>query len=892
MDELLSSIEDAAMNLLSSLNTDIIERSTIEEKVRAICSIQNIDDEDAILTIVKKLEERFDINMSLGTLFYAENYRPWLDEKRGEIEWYYWNRYKRLLKKNGFPPLVVSALDSISDEILDHLENPGKSGKWKRKGLVVGHVQSGKTANYTGVICKSADAGYRVIIVLAGVINSLRNQTQKRIDSGFTGIDSSRQFDNVQLFEKLIGVGEFNHNRVPITFTTSLNDFSRQVAQQIGAGIGNFKEPVILITKKNTRILENLINWLKSNNLNLDKYPFLLIDDEADHASINTKKNSDEATATNEKIRTLLKLFPQCSYLGYTATPFANVFIDPDTSNEMIGDDLFPRDFILSLDPPDNYIGSSKIFGDTPEIDIVREINDFDDSFPLRHKISHRPDRIPSSLERAICVFILSRAIRILRGQENAHNSMLVNISRFTGVQTHTKLLINDYLNDIRQSILSHYALSEEIALENFFISLLKDILNDEFLNCGYKWIEVQKVLKQAVSPIRVIEVNSSGNDEPLDYDYKNYPGGRNIIAVGGLGLSRGLTLEGLTVSYFIRNSKMYDTLMQMGRWFGYRDGYADLCRIYMSEEASSWYNYISGVLEELRSEFSRMKKAQLTPIDFGLCVRSHPDSLIVTARKKMRTARSVVRQINLEGRLVETSVLTKSKDTVSSNWQAFNNLLKEILQNRYYEKFNNSYFFKGVDLSIIKSFIKSFIKHPASQNTETSPLIEYADWLQAYKKINQWDVLFLNKIDSDSKIVIPTNGLDIKAQFRSVLYDGGGLAQKNRRIGSTSDELAGLSKDSLTQLLEEFKISSKIPAKAIREKRQKPLLMLHILDCRLTAEKDRPIFENGVVAFGISFPGLSGSSRPEKLVQYQVNMVWWNNEYGDTFDEEDFNDE
>ena len=892
MDEKLIHIEDAAMNLLSSLKTDMVERPIIEEKVRAICSIQDLDNEDEIQNIIKKLEERFDISMSLGTIFSAEDYRPWLDENRGEIDWYYWNRYKRLLTKNGFPPLVITALDSITDEILYHLENPLKTGEWKRKGLIVGHVQSGKTANYTGVICKASDAGYRVIIVLAGVINSLRNQTQKRIDSGFTGIDSSRQFDNVQLFEKLIGVGEYNYDHIPITFTTSLNDFSRQVAQQIGASIGSFNEPVILVTKKNTRILENLINWLRYNNLNLDKFPFLLIDDEADHASINTKKNPEEATATNEKIRTLLKLFPQCSYIGYTATPFANVFIDPDTSNEMIGDDLFPRDFILSLDPPDNYIGSAKIFGEQSHLNIVREINDFDDCLPVRHKITHRPERLPLSLEESICIFVLSRAIRILRGQDKSHNSMLVNVSRFTGVQSHIKLLINTYLNELRQSILSYYALSEENAIENSFIAYLKELWIKEFFDCEFQWAEVLKVLKVSISPIRVIEVNSSGNDEPLDYDRNNFPNGRNVIAVGGLGLSRGLTLEGLTVSYFIRNSKMYDTLMQMGRWFGYRDGYSDLCRIYMSEEAYSWYNYISGVLEELRNEFTRMKKAQLTPIDFGLCVRSHPDSLIVTARNKMRTAKSVLRQINLEGRLVETSVLTKSKETINTNWNAFNNLLKDILKDNNYELYNKSYLFKGIKIDIVKAFIKSFINHPASQNTETSPLVEYSEWLKSNKNIDRWDVLILNKLDSDSSITIPTNGFKIKAQFRTVLYDGGGIAQKNRRIGSKNDELAGLSPKTIDELIKEYRIRSEIPARAIRERRDYPLLMLHILDCRLSTEKEKPLFKDGIVAFGISFPGVSNSRRPEKLVQYQVNTVWWNNEYRDTLDEDDSYDE
>ena len=209
--------------------------------------------------------------------------------------------------------------------------------------------------------------------------------------------------------------------------------------------------------------------------------------------------------------------------------------------------------------------------------------------------------------------FVLGRAIRLLRGEYRAHNSMMINISRFTGVQTKVRFLVEEYLRSLQQAISNHSKLPEVEALRNSEMASIRALWEKEFLAAGQTWDKIQATLKDAVSPIGVIEVNSSSTAEPLDYSERNYPNGRNVIAVGGLSLSRGMTLEGLSVSYFLRNSMMYDTLMQMGRWFGYRDGYADVCRIYMTSGATSWYKHISDVMEELREEFRRMKAAGMS---------------------------------------------------------------------------------------------------------------------------------------------------------------------------------------------------------------------------------------------------------------------------------------
>lgn len=635
----------------------------------------------------------------------------------------------------------------------------------------------------------------------------------------------------------------------------------------------------------------------------------LLVDDEADHASINTNKEGDVATTINRKIRKILHLFDRSSYVGYTATPFANVFIDPETESKMLGDDLFPRDFIISLDPPSNYVGSARVFSSDKDLNIVRIVNDYEDYLPLKHKKDSQPEDIPDSLKEAIKVFVLSRAIRLLREQVDVHNSMLINVSRFTAVQSNVKLLVDEYLKEIRQAIINHYKLNTSEAMKNSTLSNLQRLFDKEFAKTGHTWQQVQPLLKSAVSPIGVIEVNSSSAAEPLDYSKQNYPQGRNVIAIGGISLSRGLTLEGLTVSYFLRNSVMYDTLMQMGRWFGYRDGYAELCRIYMTAEAESWYAHISDATDELREEFKRMKAAGMSPRDFGLCVRSHPESLIVTARNKMRSGIPIARQISLEGRLVETSVLLKQVDVLEANRYLFANIIEEMLKvakpfdsnkNPFDFKIPSGYLWSSIPANIIKIFVENFRNHPASLLTNPTPLKYYIDLL-IREGMDFWDVILIspNKKGEPDKTI---KGLPVNFQTRTVskFRDIGIAVNKDkRRVGYAIQESAGLPNKETTQAEKQYKEDNpqkkSIPGSVYRKLRDvlewKPLLILHMLDCEET--KGKSLFFDGIVAYGISFPGEAGSRRPKKLVEYVVNSIYYKNEFADTFDEEEeFEDE
>jgi hypothetical protein len=437
----------------------------------------------------------------------------------------------------------------------------------------------------------------------------------------------------------------------------------------------------------------------------------------------------------------------------------------------------------------------------------------------------------------------------------------------------------------IRQSIINNFRLTETEALKNPIIREIKSVFEKEFYHTSYSWHQIQTELKNAVSPIGVIEVNSSSAARNLNYSRQDYPEGRNVIAIGGLSLSRGLTLEGLTVSYFLRNSIMYDTLMQMGRWFGYRDGYADLCRIYMTAEAESWYGHISDATDELREEFRRMKLAGMSPKDFGLCIRSHPESLIVTARNKMRSGKFITRGVNLEGRLVETSILLKKPNFIQQNFEGLEETVQNVNQFGVRDYDSEDYFWRKVPSKFVLQFVDGFQNHPASQLTDNNPLKDYISWLDTNGK-SSWDVVLVSLKEKKSNLKVRVGNFDVVLQKRSVTEypdkDGNGIALSKRRVASRGLEKIGLSETEIKLIGDEYSTKN-IPDHAYRRIRKSPLLMLHLLDCQID---DNSLFDSGIVAYGISFPGQSGTHRPEKLIEYVVNTTWWRNEYQEYLEE------
>jgi hypothetical protein len=886
--ELLKRAVTGILYSLPSLTPELIRENL--EKFSKVPGLEVSPDE--LEKLAKEFESKLNITMSKGWVV-KEDFTPWLANVRHDIVPYYWDRYSKLLEQKDFPPTVIAKIDEVTDRTLDLLENPAKNGPWDRRGMVVGHVQSGKTANYIGLICKAADAGYKLIIVIAGIQNSLRNQTQERIDEGFVGRDSSRLETGRE--HRLVGVGKIDAKNLPITLTTCVKDFNKNTASSFGVQLSALKMPTVLVIKKNTKTLDNLTNWLKEHNISGGEItsPMLLIDDEADNASIDINSSPEKSSRINSQIRQLLNLFEKKCYVGYTATPFANIFIDPETVDDMLKEDLFPRDFIVTLDEPSNYFGADNVFIGKKSGMFLREIVDNEDLLPIRHRIDHNITAIPESLKKAIRTFILVRCLRLIRGQNERHNSMLINASRFLSLQSQLRNLVHDYLKRLEQRIRYEASKSTHEALKDEFVASIHKTWEEEFSHFDHGWKEVQYYLLEAISPIKVIEVNSRA---PGALNYRDYANsGLNVIAIGGFGLSRGLTLEGLSVSYFLRNSMMYDTLMQMGRWFGYRPGYEDLCRIWMSPEAIGWYEHIAHSLEELRDEIREMEQALLRPKDFGLKVRSHPDSLIVTARNKMRSAQKVIVQIGLSNRYIETHTIWADKGKIEKNRQAMARLVQRMggadTCNR--EMPENNYLWHCVDVHFVLDYLLVFDNHPLCLKTQKEPVHKYIQ-ARAHAELSKWDVALINKGRTgpsyDVKDYVETSLLDfpVVCPRRTAGHKTNSdfIQFKKQRVASRPVEHIGLSKQLRDEAETDFfrepnNKDSSVPDKAYRCKRIYPLLVLHVL--KIDGNPDLPV-TRGVTAWGISFPK---SKIPGETVGYVVNPTWWKEQFNAELDDE-----
>ena len=428
--------------------------------------------------VTNELIRRFSLWIGQDTYLASDaGHEAWLVASR-KREWRYWQRYREWLeRKLSFK--AVEGLDQSTDTVLGLLEDPSRNGPWDRRGLVVGHVQSGKTGHYTGLICKAADAGYKIVIVLAGLHNNLRSQTQMRLDEGFLGYETKPVQDDMQI----IGVGEIDGDpSIRPNFATNRTDkgdFTTSVAKNLG--ISPEQRPWLFVVKKNKTVLERLLRWIRNHVADFHDHesgrrivtnlPLLVIDDEADHASVDTGEQvfdtdgrpdeEHQPKTINRLIRRILFSFARSAYVGYTATPFANIFIHERGETREEGPDLFPSAFIINLAAPSNYIGPAKVFGQNGEddrnggIDLVRDIEDqsteggYSGWMPQKHKNGHIPlfngeATLPPSLIEAINVFLLACTVRHLRGQQGQHASMLVHVTRFNSVQRHVHLQVEE----------------------------------------------------------------------------------------------------------------------------------------------------------------------------------------------------------------------------------------------------------------------------------------------------------------------------------------------------------------------------------------------------------------------------------------------------------------
>jgi hypothetical protein len=909
----MSSLLDSARAIshtLLSLNKGDITDEILLQVINKVSAMNIIDgqqfDEEELFEIL-----RADFSVGKGDItILSDDVEPWLNEEKANINFELWNRYKLYMSEND-PSFPVNDLDDFTDKILDKCVNPKKSGAWDRRGMVVGHVQSGKTSNYVGLINKATDAGYKVIIIIAGTISSLRRQTQERIDYGYIGRNSSAFIR--EKATRIVGVGKFNVKTDIYSLTSSYyksndeGDFNQAVANRLNIPIG--KNPVVFVIKKNKSILENLIDWFSKVNIRdtdgtpkLFDVPALIIDDEADSASVNASRDINAIKTINRLIRTLLNLFNQNTFIGYTATPYANLFIPQDSNTVLttairgkqyrIGEDLFPRDFIINIKAPTNYTGAAKIFGyenPIPELtkeplDIYREVNDYDPPFFRTINRENRddlPTYLPPSLERAIKSFILTCAIRRLRGQENKHNSMLVHVSLIVRWIDRVAYLVNERTREYNNALQSDDAkLLQELKYlyENDFLPTTKNVLeNIDYTDIRIKqhtWEEVKKELKKAGSKIEVRSVHGRRSTTDLEYhnieeiDYDRYENGFSVIAVGGSRLSRGITLEGLSVSYYIRTTRMYDSLMQMGRWFGYRPGYVDLCRLFTTDQIFQWFNHITMATEEMRNDFDEMTAALKRPKDFRLKVRNHPGLLTITSVVKMHFTEQY--HLALSGWNPQTYLLLKTKNDIESNFKTLKNLVARIGitdDNIIKSKGKiQKLLFKNVDINALCDFLDSYqIDQPSIKHATISYYIKEQARNQ---KISEWAICIIS--NTDDRVFIDYKGntprkertdnedtatYELKYNEKSITM---GCSVRNQQIGrdgeyylisrnqidQTGDRQADLSEEQATYAA----------IKEQRAKEKKGLLLIYALDERGTQN-----VKNGIpiVGYSLHFPKL-----------------------------------
>jgi len=727
---------------------------------------KKLSDEDLIY-VLNKIKSTHSIHQDEGCVILG-NYKhdkEWyntLKNKEGYEE-YYWDRYRDYLTySKKYSSDVIEILDKDTSNILSYLGNPKEEEtSFSFRGLVVGDVQSGKTSNYLGLISKAADAGYKIIFVLTGTIENLRKQTQVRIEEGFIGYDSTSA--------NYVGVG-WSIDKTPRAFTSRKTDFTGKNDQNTHSNVDNSSIPMIYIVKKNVSVLKKIYKSLKSINTSKPNekinHSVLMIDDEADYASINTNKEENDPTKINEFIRKILALFTRNSYVGFTATPFANVFIKYDgaeNENEMCNDDLFPKDFIYSLKTPDNYYGSKKYFFNKNSNVIY--IKDYDDSiFPINHNKEWKGDRLFPSFYHSINIFLINNAIRDRRKDENTHRSMLINMSRFIAVQNVICGIVEDYFKNMKNAIYSTHKNFKD-SMTNPLIKSLYDSFIKEYPNISISWEDLfSNYLYNAIKDIQIIVVNSKQNTSQLNYD--DYSKGLRVIAIGGIALSRGLTLEGLNVSYFYRNTTTFDVLMQMGRWFGYRDGYNDLCKIFITNESAGYYKYIYHSIERLRDDIYIMGKQHKKPEEYGIRVLNDSRELNITAFNKSRYVSKKQVKKTYFGNFFETPYIYRDLNIVEQNINATFSLLNTIKLEQKDKSIPNPYFRDIPKFNII-NFLRQISIHNANENFDTKQLIRFLG--KNYEELNYFDVLLMK---GRSNKLFKYESLNIDIPLVSRAYD------------------------------------------------------------------------------------------------------------------------
>ena len=833
---------------------------------------------------------------------------PWLQQS--QREWKRWENYKEMLRNEGKPETVILEHERAIDQALELTGDPLiHDARPTRKGLVMGNVQSGKTLNFIGLINKAIDAGYQTIVVLGGHMNELRSQAQIRVQEGLIHAHNRH--------------GRMHEVLLPNIVTTPEDDFTPTLSRQPGSTL--MQTPHLYVVKKMPGRLDHLLHFFEEETRRaITERPFLLIDDEADYASINTKQANNEVTRTNGAIRKLLGAFRVSTYIAYTATPFANVFIPfQDQNSETELDELFPADFMIKMPIPDTYTGQDFYFAD--ELPLSQgpcRLLDADwqkEWLKLKHKKTDAPNGIHETLQHAILAFVLVIAIRNLRGHRRDHNTMLVNVSRFNDVQNRVAANIQDFMRQVQDQLQLLASMGEERACgQSTILRELRDVLNEDFSDCGQDFSSILKFyakLEERFSGdlVEVQVVNGiprkKGAPKLLDYN-SNEEEGLWVIAVGGIKLSRGLTLEGLSVSYFYRNALAYDTLTQMCRWFGYRPQYEDLCRLYLLKSSYEHYFNVARAIRGLYEDLRTMQLSKGTPRDFGLRVRNSETALTITAKNKMGTGTHFQFRYNLWSESVDGLRIFLNDAKNSKNYKLVLQFLRQLKDRgarRRISETVHSTIYEDAPYDLIGEFIdnldvsfsdlrtrKEIVKKALeglerSQFNKPKVLIMSRGTGRAYPKIAE-----VKNRDGSDAIPIAHHAIDdinITMITKKLEHKGNGdfaFAYSPSKLISDSDDLIEvLNQDQINGIRAGLNDDEKMTNKHIRRAGlDSPVLVIYLF---------RAIVENAIlhskpsVAYSLHFPakieGVEVSELDEN-VSYMVNEVLRNIERDEMDDE------
>lgn len=653
----------------------------------------------------------------------------------------YFGAYQRFLIDNrGWPKSTVGSLAETSLKLIRRLPKPDAADKFQERGIVLGHIQSGKTANMAALIARAADEGYKLFIVLGGLWKDLRAQTQRRLDQEIAGqSDDPADAPYVQHDPSLPKWVRLTRSGLDGDFTSGPNDLNPHTLK-------------LAVIKKNPRI-ESLAKWLKKSPIPIKDLPAIIIDDEADHGSIDTNygKTDDDGeridpTATNKRIRDLLKLFPKCVYIGFTATPFANVLIDAT-----IEEDLYPRDFIATLPEPTGYFGPRKLFGlgmepsdlsplaaEKSSLNIIRYVEDSDlDEIDQVLESGGGNSRV---LSDALLAFVLSSCARLARGHEKEHFSMLVHPSQRTEPHRIFADAINEELQLLKNA--ATYPSKFPDTLRRAKVMWDEDFkkVTQEQQDSKLEMYDFEIIWKFAKSLVDSIEIKvlNTYSDHHLDYD--GTP--RRYIVVGGNRLSRGLTLEGLTVSVFTRSSNQYDTLLQMGRWFGYRPQYYDLTRIFVDRILADRFAELARVEDELRADFKKYAEEPdpPTPLELKPIIRSHP-TMAVTSRIKMGAGKPV--RISFQNTRSETVAFPiENKEHLEKNLKATHALFSGLPLQKRSQSRKDAYIWKDLSPSKVIEFLEDYEFSREARDVNRSNLVNYIKRQNENKELTSWDIV------------------------------------------------------------------------------------------------------------------------------------------------------